>query len=380
MDARIDNREALAKELDLPSKPLERIGDSEFILAAYRKWGEECADRLLGDFAFVIWDEKKKHLFCARDIVGIKPLYYHFDNNKFVFANDIKALSESGIVDTTLDEKSIANYLANRLLTTKKDTFFKHIHKLEPASYMIITDTEIITKTYWKANQFKPNTNISEEEAIDQLQKLLYQAVENRSRTQYRLSSHLSGGIDSSPIAIIANEFQKKQSNTKPLLVFNWLYPPENEEEKNHYEWSNSLYIAQKENFEHHFVELTEEKLYDYITNIPLTYEWSNLWYEYPIREKVQQNNSRVLLSGWGGDELISHHGHAIFCDLFVNKKFTILFNELKLIASYSKKPIKRVLSTIYRRVFIPLMPTKLYCYLPKIHCTKFEFSIIHPK
>jgi asparagine synthase (glutamine-hydrolysing) len=86
------------------------------------------------------------------------------------------------------------------------------------------------------------------------------------------------------------------------------------------------------------------------------------------------------LLSGWGGDELISHHGHAIFCDLFVNKKFTILLNELKLIASHSKKPLRRVLSTIYRRIFIPLMPTQFYCCFPKIHCTKFDFSIIHPK
>jgi asparagine synthase (glutamine-hydrolysing) len=79
MDARIDNREELTKELDLPSKPLERIGDSEFILAAYRKWGEECADRLLGDFAFVIWDEKKEHLFCARDFIGVRPFYYYID-------------------------------------------------------------------------------------------------------------------------------------------------------------------------------------------------------------------------------------------------------------------------------------------------------------
>jgi len=72
MDARIDNRDELAKELDLPDCPMSEIGDSEFILAAYQKWGEECPKHLLGDFTFVIWDTKKQQLFCARDPLGIK--------------------------------------------------------------------------------------------------------------------------------------------------------------------------------------------------------------------------------------------------------------------------------------------------------------------
>jgi len=72
MDARIDNRDELAKELVLPDLPLEKIGDSEFILSAYRKWGEDCPKYLLGDFAFAIWDGNKRQLFCARDHVGIK--------------------------------------------------------------------------------------------------------------------------------------------------------------------------------------------------------------------------------------------------------------------------------------------------------------------
>ena len=85
MDARIDNRDELFMELDLPDKPLGEIGDSEFILAAYIKWGEECPKYLLGDFSFALWDEQKQQIFCARDHVGVKQFYYYVSDDIFVF-------------------------------------------------------------------------------------------------------------------------------------------------------------------------------------------------------------------------------------------------------------------------------------------------------
>ena len=76
MDARIDNRDELLEQLELPDRHMLEVGDSEFILAAYRKWGEECPKYLLGDFTFSIWDEEKQQLFCERDHICVKPLYY----------------------------------------------------------------------------------------------------------------------------------------------------------------------------------------------------------------------------------------------------------------------------------------------------------------
>ena len=87
-DARIDNRDELASTLKLENN--SKVPDSLFILKAYQKWGEQCPEKLLGDFAFVIWDNQK--IFCARDHIGVKPFYYYLSNNAFFFASEIKAL------------------------------------------------------------------------------------------------------------------------------------------------------------------------------------------------------------------------------------------------------------------------------------------------
>ncbi|NES85389.1 MAG: asparagine synthetase B, partial [Moorea sp. SIO2B7] len=89
-DARIDNREELIVALELNDRPAEKITDSQLILAAYEKWGEQCPEKLLGDFAFAIWDKHKQILFCARDHVGVKPFYYYHQSGQgFIFASEI---------------------------------------------------------------------------------------------------------------------------------------------------------------------------------------------------------------------------------------------------------------------------------------------------
>ena len=90
-DARIDNREELIASLDLKHRPAAELADSELILAAYEKWGDHSPEKLLGDFAFVIWDGRQRSLFCARDHFGVKPFYYFYrPGHLFAFASEIK--------------------------------------------------------------------------------------------------------------------------------------------------------------------------------------------------------------------------------------------------------------------------------------------------
>ncbi|MEO0970581.1 MAG: asparagine synthetase B, partial [Cyanobacteria bacterium J06639_18] len=106
-DARIDNREELISQLSLDNSPSDRplnqninqnnsclktVTDSQLILEAYKKWGEDCLEYLVGDFAFAIWDGCKQTLFCARDHFGVKPFYYYQSDQVFIFASEIKAL------------------------------------------------------------------------------------------------------------------------------------------------------------------------------------------------------------------------------------------------------------------------------------------------
>jgi asparagine synthase (glutamine-hydrolysing) len=109
-DARLDNRDELITALGFGGRPCEELTDSELILGAYKRWGERCPERLLGDFAFAIWDRRRQELFCARDHIGVKPFYYHRAGKLFVFASEIKALLCVPEVPRRLNEVRVAPF------------------------------------------------------------------------------------------------------------------------------------------------------------------------------------------------------------------------------------------------------------------------------
>jgi len=111
-DARLDNRRDLLAELGPTDRAPGAVSDAELILRAYVRWGEDCAPKLIGDFAFAIWDISRRRLFCARDHIGVKPFYYHATPTLFLFASEIKALLTSPAVPYRLDPQRVADHLA----------------------------------------------------------------------------------------------------------------------------------------------------------------------------------------------------------------------------------------------------------------------------
>ena len=222
MDARIDNRDELAKELELPDRPLEEIGDSEFILAAYRKWGEDCPKHLLGDFVFAIWDEQKKQLFCARDHLGIKPFYYHHAPDKhFVFSSSIDALFSSAIDDIVPkeNEEAISSFICYSTYAYDQ-TMYKDIMRLPLGSCMVVKQGKLNVWRYWKPESIKANTNVSFEEAAKKVKELFTESVKARLRTYGNVGCELSGGIDSSAVICTAS----MEEPTKKVIPFSLRY------------------------------------------------------------------------------------------------------------------------------------------------------------
>ena len=133
-DARLDNRDELLRALDIsPAAP-----DGELILAAYGRWGEACPARLLGDFAFAVWDTRRRILFAARDHFGVKPLYYFCSPGVFAFASELKALLPVPFVPRRLDEERVADYLLS-LGEDTESTFYRDIRRLPPAHTITAT-------------------------------------------------------------------------------------------------------------------------------------------------------------------------------------------------------------------------------------------------
>ena len=147
-DARIDNRDELMAVLDLPRNTEREISDGELILSAYEKWGEQCPEKLVGDFAFAIWDERKQRLFLARDHFGVKPLYYYRSDRVFVFASEIKALLCLPEVPRRLNEARVADYLTV-MMEDKTVTFYREIFRLPAGHSMTVSREGAPARPYW---------------------------------------------------------------------------------------------------------------------------------------------------------------------------------------------------------------------------------------
>ncbi len=353
-DARIDNRDALAKELILPHRPLSEIGDSEFILAAYLKWGEACAKHLLGDFVFVIWDEKKQHLFCARDYIGIKSFYYYLSDDLFIFSNDIRGLISHPLIAQQYNDRAIAMFLSEDFgFHDSRDTFFEEIKKLPAATSITITRDNAIESVYWDIQNIPKVQYRTYEAYVKKLRELLLDAVKVRLRTDYPIASHLSGGIDSSGIAVLAAREEKKKG--KPLYAFNWVEMPDKEYDPYYHEWGFASALARQENIKQKNIKLTPEFIMKKYDEIDITKDDLSDFGEYLVRNEAEKFEIRTLLTGWGGDELISYDGYAYLSGLFWTGNFLKGIREIDTLYQEKKYRYLHIAKRALREILYPL-------------------------
>jgi asparagine synthase (glutamine-hydrolysing) len=199
----------IKKELETKGYQFTSQSDTEVLLALYDNKGVSCLNDLDGMFAFALWDEKEKTLFCARDRFGEKPFYYHHDPAKgFYFASEMKALWAYGIPKRT-DESMLALFLENGSQVDKKDlskTFYKDIKQLDCSHYLLIkTGQQPTIKKYYSLDNIEINESITEEQASQKFYELLLKSVELRLRSDVTVGSSLSGGMDSSSIVMLIN-------------------------------------------------------------------------------------------------------------------------------------------------------------------------------
>lgn len=195
----------LRQELEKYGHQFHSHTDTEVILHGYEQWGEGLLQKLKGMFAFGIWDEKNKELFLARDRFGIKPLYYYYENQNFVFASEIKGIKANRDVTTTLDYTSFADYFVYRYVPSPK-TIWKEVKKLPPAHFLRLNaDGQIQVQKYWSI-PFAENV-ISDKEAIEKFDHLLFNSVQTHARSDVPVGSFLSGGYDSSALVYYMSRF-----------------------------------------------------------------------------------------------------------------------------------------------------------------------------
>ena len=325
-----------------------------FILAAYRKWGEKCPKHLLGDFAFAIWEEEKEQIFCARDHVGVKPFYYFVNDDLFVFTNVLKPIVSHPNVPKKPDAASLSRYLEIEGFQTEKTTFIKDVIKLPPASIIVVSARGISQSIYWNPDEIGPIRYDTEQEYINHFRTLLEKAVEARIRTRYPVAAHLSGGLDSSSVAVLAARKLKKRSKT--LHTFNWAQKPDDMVWQNHSEWSYAERIADAEGMHHTSVSLTAEHLAGFYDAADLfNNDAGYYWEEYLVRDAAQKQNIRTILSGWGGDQLVSNDGYAYFSGLFWKGHFIRAVHKIFEEYRHQRHPVLQTLRRSIRELVYPL-------------------------
>ena len=201
-DARLDNRAELVRELRLDPDEDHR-SDSELILQAFARWGPECVKHLLGDFAFVIWDETEQSLFVARDPLGARDLCLHIDAGVCLVASEVEQIAAHPQVVPHMNEGRLAEFMAN-IWHNQEESFIEGVDYFPPGQAMLVTAHNVRRWQYWDLDPAIKIRYRDDREYGDHFRELFTEAVHCRLRTAGPMAVSLSGGMDSTSVAAVA--------------------------------------------------------------------------------------------------------------------------------------------------------------------------------
>ncbi len=226
-DAIIDNRQELFQKLRIDKEEGKIMPDSKLILLAYYKWGEETPKHLIGDFAFMIWDDKEQKLFGARDFSGTRTLYYSNSQQRFVFCTTIEPILSLPYIEKELNEHWLAEYLAISGMFDTADAWitpYKGIMQIPPAHTISVYKDKVKFKKYCKLFPNKQLKLSSTEEYVEAFQEVFQGAVTSRLRTNKKVGAQLSGGLDSGAVVSFASKTLQERGQS--LNSFSY-FPPD---------------------------------------------------------------------------------------------------------------------------------------------------------
>lgn len=332
-DARIDNRIELISALNSDGHPPETITDSELILAAYEKWGEQCPEKLLGDFSFAIWDKRKQKIFCARDPIGIKPFYYYFNGKKFRWSSEPKAILEDKTIPKEPNLQLICLYLLNRF-SEREETLYKDIFRLPPSHFMVLEKGQIRKGQYWDIDPSYTIRYKTDAEYAEHFFTLFKEAVKVRLRSHRPVGALLSGGLDSSSIVCTAQRLYRENSvSYHGFETFSVVFDTFPCDERKYIDevvrkWDiKANYITYEKNLS--WVDFEKTQCYPDIAYSP------TLFCIGPILMQARDKGIRVMLDGIGGDETLAS-GHSHLTDLLIKGNILSLIAQIKQDAAFS--------------------------------------------
>jgi len=355
LDGRIDNRHDLRAALEARGARLRTGTDAELVLRAYEIWDEECPAKMIGDFAFAVWDRRSHRLFCARDPLGMRSFYYHYNGRAFLFASEMQPLFEGSGLPRRLNLPLIGLYLSN-WFDEREETLYSGIYRLPAAHSLTVEGRGLRKRQYWDVDPAHAIRYRTDAEYAEHFLGLFREAVRCRLRSHGPVGIALSGGLDSSSIACAAQALYKDGdvANTG-FESFSIIFDTLPCDERRYigevvHKWGIKANFVTYEEMDASWLGFEQAQRYP-----DAFYEPTCLMY-IPAFLDMQRRGIKVLLDGLGGDELLAA-SFAHLTDLMQARKLRDLIRQIAQDARiYSTPPVGLFLDYCVR----PLVPRAL--------------------
>jgi len=323
--ARLDNFYELLSECGDKNISLS----SELILYLFEKYQENCFERLEGDFGFLIWDAEKEQVWCIKDQVGIRPLFYFKQEDLTVFSSSISSIK--AYVDKkhlSINKKYVAKELKNYPVEVG-ETFFNEIHRLQPAHFIVFStkNASFIETRYWSFKMIDTSSFSNEKMVFDELRRLFKRAVETRLAGVNIAATQLSGGLDSSAITVLASRIMPKENLHTFSFVLNEKTKAYSERGIDEQVTQNSILDYANLHLENHhlsdgFYYRDSFACYDKSDEIMGGFADSDSIWQDSMYKQAAEFGVELIFSGFPGDEGISNPGFRYYYEYFNQKNW----------------------------------------------------------
>jgi asparagine synthase (glutamine-hydrolysing) len=383
-DVRLDNRDELTEILHIPKPQAGTLCDAAILLAAIVRWDESCIERLIGEFAFALWDTTRRRLLLVRDPLGQRPMHYHHSNKFFAFASMPKGLHAVPDIPYAADQERVAEFLA--LMPERGSrSFFLGIERVEPGHVIAVTANGIRKWRYWRPSRNRITLR-RPDDYCEALRALLDQAVQCRLRGAEDVGAYLSGGLDSG--AVVATAARLLAPSGRRVLAYTGV-------PRNGYEGpaprnriiNEAPYAAATAalypNIEHILVRNEVRSPLDDLDRSFLLFDRPLLNITgtgYRFGDAMRERNVKVVMGGDLGNMGLSYDGLELLPELLRSGRWLHLWREARALVALGRMRWRGVLAN----TFGPWCPPNLWVWLHKIvngHALAIsEYSAIHPR
>lgn len=314
------------------------VSDTEVILAAYDRWGNECVKYFRGMWAFILYDKRKNILFCSRDRFGIKPLYYYDTDENISFASEIKQFTVLPNWEAIGNKNRIHDFFIFGALDHTEETMFKNVKQIPPGNNLIysLDKNTFIIENYYDLRKQISQYNMNKEYNLKDLMK---QSIKEHMISDVAIGSCLSGGLDSSTIVILMNEILKENKDKSTIKTVSSCFKNKIYDEQEYIDEINKVVEA-----ESYKVFPKIEDLFEYLDDIIYhndePFGSTSIFAQWNVFREAEKNNIKVMLDGQGADEQLAGYSSfyiAYFNELFYKMEFESLDREInELITKYN--------------------------------------------